>query len=358
MEHGRHELSAMIPPHNSEELINYFTSEGLKFAIDIDDVDNLIKSQFAGRVKRDAPSRNLSATNVYNNFENIVSMLEEWDRQYSHLEVMTLGTTEHNRTIFGVKISSNQSSGKPAIMLEFGTHAREWISTASGLSFINKLATGYGKDSDVTSIVNKFDWYIIPVTNPDGYVYTWKSDRLWRKNRATKHLRKCIGVDINRNFDAHFDNCYGESECSEIYCGSSAFSEPESDAIRKLAISLQNRLKAYFSIHSYSQLVSYPHGYSSSPVKNQSKYAKWAKNLAQEMSKPYGTIYSSCNIATGVYTVSGDSVDWVFDTLGVEASFAIELRDDGAFGFLLPEDQIEPTANELFHGVTTFVQQL
>ena len=27
---------------------------------------------------------------------------------------------------------------------------------------------------EITAMVDQFDWYILPVTNPDGYVYTWE----------------------------------------------------------------------------------------------------------------------------------------------------------------------------------------
>ena len=33
---------------------------------------------------------------------------------------------------------------------------------------------------------------------------------------------------------------------------------------------------------------------------------------------------------------SGNSIDWTFDKLGIMFSFAIELRDKGDYGFLLP----------------------
>ena len=36
-----------------------------------------------------------------------------------------------------------------------------------------QLATKYGTDSDVTTLLDGFDWMISPVTNPDGYVFSW-----------------------------------------------------------------------------------------------------------------------------------------------------------------------------------------
>lgn len=48
---------------------------------------------------------------------------------------------------------------------------------------------------------------------------------------------------------------------------------------------------------------------------------------------------------------SGSSADWTFDELKIFFSYGVELRDDGTYGFLLPEDQILPTAMETFEGL-------
>ena len=33
-------------------------------------------------------------------------------------------------------------------------------------------------DPQFGNFVGMFDWYILPVTNPDGYEYTWKDDKV------------------------------------------------------------------------------------------------------------------------------------------------------------------------------------
>lgn len=42
---------------------------------------------------------------------------------------------------------------------------------------------------------------------------------------------------------------------------------------------------------------------------------------------------------------AGGSDDWAYD-LGVKYSYTFELRDEGRYGFLLPESQIKPTCEE------------
>lgn len=80
----------------------------------------------------------------------------------------------------------------------------------------------------------KADYYVLPVVNPDGYEYTFRGDRLWRKNRSSPEKGGvCIGVDLNRNFGYRWGGLgTSKQPCREIFAGSGPFSEPETAAIK------------------------------------------------------------------------------------------------------------------------------
>ena len=44
--------------------------------------------------------------------------------------------------------------------------------------------------------------------------------------------------------------------------------------------------------------------------------------------------------------VAGGSIDWTYAVLGVRYSYALELRDRGRYGFVLPASQIKPSGEE------------
>lgn len=50
------------------------------------------------------------------------------------------------------------------------------------------------------NILDAVEFVVIPVANPDGYVYTFQTDRQWNKNRQTTSNPACPGVDVNANF--------------------------------------------------------------------------------------------------------------------------------------------------------------
>lgn len=100
--------------------------------------------------------------------------------------------------------------------------------------------------------LKSIDWYILPVMNPDGYEYTFKYDRLWRKNRRRNGF--CSGVDLNRNY-GHKWGGQGSSKqpCSETFGGAKAFSEPETKAVQDFIERSNANFKASLSFHSYGQ---------------------------------------------------------------------------------------------------------
>ena len=65
---------------------------------------------------------------------------------------------------------------------------------------------GYGVDPEATELVDRYDWYFLPLINADGYVYTWTEDRLWRKSRKPSPGTGCVGTDLNRNFDFQWES--------------------------------------------------------------------------------------------------------------------------------------------------------
>merc|ERR1719383_1361092 len=101
----------------------------------------------------------------------------------------------------------------------------------------NALIKGYNRDADTARLLNEFEFYIIPVSNPDGYEFSRNSQRFWRKNRSGSGA--CRGVDLNRNWGQEWGG-QGSSgrRCSDTYRGTKAFSEKETN---NMAIEMMKR---------------------------------------------------------------------------------------------------------------------
>lgn len=90
---------------------------------------------------------------------------------------------------------------------------REWIGPASVMYMVEQLLEEYTKGDTVTrSLVTNLQFIIVPIANPDGYVYSWATDRLWRRKNRRANAGGSYGVDLNRNWDANWGGkleCYG-----------------------------------------------------------------------------------------------------------------------------------------------------
>lgn len=258
-----------------------------------------------------------------------------------------VGLSVENRMIRGVRLSASADAEAPVIIFTGGQHAREWISPITVMYIAERIASGYGSDAELTALLDGAAVMLIPVCNPDGYEYTFQTERLWRKNR-TNNGNGTFGIDLNRNWDWAWGGPGSSGDpSSNTYRGVAPFSEPETDAIRQLFESTAT-LAAHIDFHSWGQLIISPWNHTTAPTAE--PYASWfddtGRVLRQEMLDAGGEVYSAGTGGAQLYLFSGSMPDWVFGALGVP-SYTIELRPDSADpGFLLPPAEILPTASE------------
>lgn len=218
-------------------------------------------------------------------------------------------------------------------------------------------------DSTTAGFKNSYDFYIFPIVNPDGFAYTQATDRMWRKNRQTTPTASCVGRDINRNWPSHWDQRAGASTapCDEDYKGPSAGDGVETKALKAQldSIAAGKGVTLYMDIHSYSQLWMYPYGYTcSGAVPNSAKFASLTKGAIAAVKAVHGTTFTGGPICNTIYQVSGDSVDYAFEVAKANYSMTVELRDTGTYGFVLPANQILPSAEEMWAGLKYLVSNM
>uniref|UniRef100_H2ZHG5 Peptidase M14 domain-containing protein n=1 Tax=Ciona savignyi TaxID=51511 RepID=H2ZHG5_CIOSA len=130
---------------------------------------------------------------------------------YSFISQVNVGSSYEGRVINALKLTRGISQ-KPQFVIDCGLHSREWVAPASCLQALAEAPAG----SAEYNILNAIEIYVIPIANPDGYVYTWSDDRMWRKTRSDNG-KFCLGVDPNRNWDINWSDVASGSSADYVY---------------------------------------------------------------------------------------------------------------------------------------------
>ncbi|PYS75508.1 MAG: hypothetical protein DMF73_00380 [Acidobacteria bacterium] len=258
-------------------------------------------------------------------------------------QIFTIGNSVEGRPIRGLKISNNvaiDDATKGDVVFIALQHAREWIAAEMALYLAEYLVTHYSTDPNLQACMNNLQIWIIPVANPDGYVYTASdpSRRFWRKNRRNNG-DGTFGVDINRNFSYQWGLASGSSgvTADETYRGPSAFSEPEAYHFRDF-IQARHNPRFLVSYHSAAEVILRSWRYVDAPAPGETTLGFVQQDMINRIAAVHGQVYGT---SIG-YNSSGSTLDYFWGEMRMIA-LTPELRGPS---FDPPPAQIIPNNEE------------
>lgn len=230
--------------------------------------------------------------------------------------------------------NSNVGGSKPIIFVMSAVHAREYTTAELMTRFAEYLVDNYGVNADVTWLLDYHEFHLLLQANPDGRKQA-ESGISWRKNTNNNYCANTSsrGVDLNRNFEFYWGCCGGSSgsQCDDTYRGPTAASEPETQAVQNYVRSIfsdqrgpglsdpapANATGVFLDIHSYSQLVLWPWGFTSNQSPNGTGLTTLGRRLA------FFNGYSPSQ-SIELYPVDGSTIDFAYGDLGL-AGYTFEL---------------------------------
>ncbi|KUN26124.1 carboxypeptidase [Streptomyces antibioticus] len=261
-----------------------------------------------------------------------------------------IGTSYQGRNIVALKISDNVATdeSEPEVLFTHHQHAREHLTVEMALYLLDQLTSGYGTDSRVTSLVNSREIWIVPDLNPDGgeYDVATGSYRSWRKNRQPNSGSSSVGTDLNRNWNYRWGCCGGSSgsTSSETYRGSAAESAPEvkvvANFVRSRIVGGVQQIKAGIDFHTYSELVLWPFGYTTSDT---------ATGMTADDRNAFATVGQKMAASNGytaeqssdLYITDGTIDDWLWGNQKIFSyTFEMYPTSSSQGGFYPPDEVI------------------
>jgi hypothetical protein len=257
-----------------------------------------------------------------------------------------IGHSVQGQEILAFKVTQNArqvpDGHRPSVLYNSAQHAREWITPEMTRRLMRYVVDGYSSDRAIRKLLKGTELWFVPVANPDGYDYTFSTDRLWRKNLRDNdgdgEITGVDGVDLNRNFPTRwgYDNeGSSPSPDSETYRGPDPLSEPETQALD----GLMDRIRFEFLInyHSAAELLLYGTGWQvSTPTPDDVLYEALAGDDAEPAVPGYDP-----DISAELYTTNGETTEHAQQAYGTLA-FTPEMSTCQTASAVDPDDAFLP----------------
>ncbi len=285
----------------------------------------------------------------YRTVDEIYALAEDWEAEKpGFVEWVDIGDswekTQGSDTGYDIKVlvltNEEITEEKPVLFLMSGLHARELAPVELNLRFAEYLLENYEKDADVTWLLDYREIHLLFVANPDGRIIAEDqaasgTDPLnaWYTNTNTSACAigdERYGVDLNRNFPVAWEDG-SNVPCEEFYRGTSANSEPETQAIINYLDTLfsdeEVKVKSLFiNLRSYGNQIFWPYGYIPDSPPDESALINLGHRFA------FYNQYTPVQLGDFSTSVSGAVDDYVYETLDIATfTFNIGAYEEGGF---------------------------
>lgn len=266
-----HVTSHGFEVYGSQGLARYLDKKGILY-FDMKDLNQKLLSDYPSHAEMTARLKRIVAKNS------------------SIMELMSIGKSVKGKELWVVKISDNVSVDEvePEFKYISSMHGDEITGRELTMELIEEMGEKYGRDEEITNLINNTEIYIMPSMNPDG------SELRQRANAR--------GSDLNRNFPDITRDTQSSSRGRQV----------ETQAVMSFQESRNFSFSANF--HGGTIVMNYPWDstYERHPL----------DGLAQELALVYSELnpemYSSREFDKGItngadwYVVRGGMQDWSY----------------------------------------------
>ena len=117
-------------------------------------------------------------------YDELTGLLKAWAAARPGLvKLESIGTSPEGREVWFLTLThgaTGPASAKPALLVDGNMHAVEWSGGVAALNFTWKLLRDYGRDANVTRLLDTRTVYVLPRMTPDGVEATLRGGKIIR----------------------------------------------------------------------------------------------------------------------------------------------------------------------------------
>lgn len=256
-------------------------------------------------------------TPPYLDYQQTIAQIKKWNTEAPDFtEVGTYGKSKQGKDLYFLRITNKlHQAPKPKVLITACIHGNEPWASGCVMAYTGKLLGEYGKDKEVTELLNTREIYIVPVVSPDSY----------------PNSRHVDGVDPNRDFPGPSRPNYK--------------STPSVQAIQDLFEKIKPN--AVISGHTHGRIFLTPYGDKNPLCPNDADY----KRIVGEMARLSNyKLDRACNMyGRPIY---GSEVDWYYrnKALSIVMEFGTHQRKP-------THEEIKEETKRTWAGVLLFIKE-